>query len=168
VGINSAIYTRSGGSMGIGFAIPVNMVRTVIAAAKLGGRTVRRPWLGASLRNVTADIAESIRLAAPFVQYVHVADSNRKQPGRGHLDFRPGFRALKDAGYQTYMVGKWHLGHADKKFWPQNRGFDHFYGNVMGEVNYFTRERDGVIDWQSVANDDSICSGPSQCPSKTQ
>ena len=46
------------------------------------------------------------------------------------------------------MVGKWHLGHADKKFWPQNRGFDYFYGNVMGEVNYFTRERGGVIDWQ--------------------
>ena len=57
-------------------------------------------------------------------------------------------QALKDAGYQTYMVGKWHLGHADKKFWPQNRGFDYFYGNVMGEVNYFTRERGGVIDWQ--------------------
>ena len=46
------------------------------------------------------------------------------------------------------MTGKWHLGHADKKFWPQNRGFDYFYGNVMGEVEYFTRERGGVIDWQ--------------------
>jgi len=57
-------------------------------------------------------------------------------------------QALKDADYQTYIVGKWHLGHADKKYWPQNRGFDYFYGNVMGEVNYFTRERGGVIDWQ--------------------
>jgi arylsulfatase A-like enzyme len=57
-------------------------------------------------------------------------------------------QALHDAGYQTYMVGKWHLGHADQKFWPQNRGFDHFYGNVMGEVDYFTKERGGVIDWQ--------------------
>jgi arylsulfatase A-like enzyme len=46
------------------------------------------------------------------------------------------------------MVGKWHLGHADKKYWPQNRGFDYFYGNVVGEVDYFTRERGGVIDWQ--------------------
>ena len=42
-------------------------------------------------------------------------------------------------GYQTYMVGKWHLGHADQKYWPQNRGFDHFYGNVVGEVDYFTK-----------------------------
>jgi arylsulfatase A-like enzyme len=57
-------------------------------------------------------------------------------------------QALKEAGYQTYMVGKWHLGHADKKYWPQNRGFDYFYGNVVGEVDYFTRERGGVIDWQ--------------------
>jgi len=57
-------------------------------------------------------------------------------------------QALKEAGYQTMMVGKWHLGHADKKFWPQNRGFDHFYGNLVGEVDYFTKMRGGVVDWQ--------------------
>lgn len=57
-------------------------------------------------------------------------------------------QALKDVGYKTAMVGKWHLGHADRKFWPQNRGFDHFYGNVVGEVDYFTHERGGVTDWQ--------------------
>ena len=57
-------------------------------------------------------------------------------------------QALKEAGYRTLMTGKWHLGHADKKYWPQNRGFDSFYGNVMGEVDYFTKERGGVIDWQ--------------------
>jgi arylsulfatase A-like enzyme len=57
-------------------------------------------------------------------------------------------QALKDVGYETAMVGKWHLGHADKKFWPQNRGFDHFYGNLVGEVDYFTKERGGLIDWQ--------------------
>jgi arylsulfatase A-like enzyme len=57
-------------------------------------------------------------------------------------------QALKEVGYSTYMVGKWHLGHADKKYWPQNRGFDHFYGNVVGEVDYFTKDRGGVIDWQ--------------------
>jgi arylsulfatase A-like enzyme len=57
-------------------------------------------------------------------------------------------QALKDAGYDTAMVGKWHLGHADQKYWPQNRGFDHFYGNLVGEVDYFTKERGGIIDWQ--------------------
>ena len=57
-------------------------------------------------------------------------------------------QALKDAGYDTAMVGKWHLGHADQKYWPQNRGFDHFYGNLVGEVDYFTKERGGIVDWQ--------------------
>ncbi len=57
-------------------------------------------------------------------------------------------QALKEAGYNTAMVGKWHLGHADRKYWPQNRGFDHFYGNLVGEVDYFKMERGGVIDWQ--------------------
>ena len=48
VGINSAIYSRSGGSIGIGFAIPVNMVKSVISAPLHGGATVKRPWLGAT------------------------------------------------------------------------------------------------------------------------
>lgn len=46
------------------------------------------------------------------------------------------------------FLRKWHLGHADKKYWPQNRGFDYFYGNLVGEVDYFTKERGGIIDWQ--------------------
>ena len=57
-------------------------------------------------------------------------------------------QALKEAGYRTLMVGKWHLGHADRKFWPNNRGFEHFYGNTVGEVDYFTHQRAGVTDWQ--------------------
>ena len=64
VGINTAIFSRSGGSHGIGFAIPSNMVRLVVQAALKGGK-VQRPWLGASLQPVTPDIAESLGLAAP-------------------------------------------------------------------------------------------------------
>src|ERR1700728_1940415 len=66
VGINSAIYSRSGGSMGIGFAIPVNMVKGVVAAAKGGGKAVKRPWLGAALQNVSKDIADTIGLDRPI------------------------------------------------------------------------------------------------------
>jgi Do/DeqQ family serine protease len=65
VGLNTAIFSRSGGSQGIGFAIPVNMVKVVVASAKGGGTTVRRPWLGAKLQNVTPDIAESLGLKRP-------------------------------------------------------------------------------------------------------
>jgi len=66
VGINSAIYSRSGGSQGIGFAIPANMVRIVVASAKSGSTTVKRPWLGAKLQEVTPEIADSLSLKRPI------------------------------------------------------------------------------------------------------
>src|SRR6185295_2930674 len=65
VGINTAIFSRSGGSQGIGFAIPANMVRVVVASAKSGGKAVKRPWLGAKLQAVTPEIAESLGLKLP-------------------------------------------------------------------------------------------------------
>src|SRR5438093_5114101 len=65
VGINTAIFSRSGGSQGIGFAIPANMVRVVVASAKTGGTTVKRPWLGARLQAVTPEISESLGLKRP-------------------------------------------------------------------------------------------------------
>ena len=64
-GINTAIFSRSGGSQGIGFAIPANMVRVVVASAKTGGSAVKRPWLGAKLQDVNAEIAESLGLKRP-------------------------------------------------------------------------------------------------------
>jgi Do/DeqQ family serine protease len=73
VGINTAIFSRSGGSQGIGFAIPSNMVRLVVQAAVKGGK-VQRPWLGASLQPVTPDLAESLgvdRPAGALVKEVH-------------------------------------------------------------------------------------------------
>jgi Do/DeqQ family serine protease len=65
VGINTAIFSRSGGSQGIGFAIPANMVRVVVASARGGGNVVKRPWLGAKLQTVTAEIADSLNLKRP-------------------------------------------------------------------------------------------------------
>ena len=65
VGINTAIYSRTGGSVGIGFAIPANMVATVIASEGHGGKVVRA-WLGASGETVTAEIAKSMKLKRPI------------------------------------------------------------------------------------------------------
>jgi len=65
VGIPSQIYSQSGGSIGIGFAIPVAMVKFIAAQARNGG-VVRRPWLGASLQAVTPEIAESMGLKLPI------------------------------------------------------------------------------------------------------
>ena len=65
VGINTAIFSRSGGSIGIGFAIPTNMVRTVVETAETGGAAIKRPWLGAELQDVSPDIATSLGMARP-------------------------------------------------------------------------------------------------------
>ncbi|MGQ4828531.1 S1C family serine protease, partial [Enterococcus faecalis] len=52
VGINTAIFTRSGGSHGVGFAIPSNLVKLYVESA-VSGRKIERPWLGAKLDGVT-------------------------------------------------------------------------------------------------------------------
>lgn len=68
VGINTAIFSRDGGSLGIGFAIPADMVASVIAAEKTGQKGVQgvlRPWLGVVAQDVTSDIAQSLGLDKP-------------------------------------------------------------------------------------------------------
>lgn len=55
--------------------------------------------------------------------------------------------ALKAAGYQTAITGKWHLGEFQPAFTPTARGFDHQYGHYFGAIDYFTHRRDGTHDW---------------------
>lgn len=62
IGINTAIYSGSGGSHGIGFAIPSNLVRPYVESA-LTGKKIQRPWLGARLDSITREIADGLRLA---------------------------------------------------------------------------------------------------------
>ncbi len=64
VGINTAIYSRSGGNIGIGFAIPINMAKNVIGQLKEHGKVVRG-WLGVSIQQVSADLARSFHLERP-------------------------------------------------------------------------------------------------------
>jgi serine protease Do len=64
IGINTAIYSQTGGSVGIGFATPSNIVARVVATGVAGGRIVR-PWLGISMQHVTADIATGLGLTRP-------------------------------------------------------------------------------------------------------
>ena len=63
------------------------------------------------------------------------------------LDERLLPEALGEAGYDTAIIGKWHLGHADKAYWPKQRGFDYQYGPMIGEIDYFTHLIHGVNDW---------------------
>ncbi|MFN0219746.1 MAG: DegQ family serine endoprotease [Hyphomicrobium sp.] len=61
VGINTMIFSKTGGSVGIGFAIPSNLVK-VYAQSAASGRKVERPWLGAKLEAVSRDVAEGLKL----------------------------------------------------------------------------------------------------------
>jgi Do/DeqQ family serine protease len=65
VGINTAIFSRSGGSQGIGFAIPAAMVQVVVASARSGGSAVKRPWLGAKLQALTPELSREFNLQRP-------------------------------------------------------------------------------------------------------
>jgi Do/DeqQ family serine protease len=64
-GINTAIFTRGGGSVGIGFAIPVNLVKALIRSVESGGKGLERPWLGASVQPLDGDLASSLGLSRP-------------------------------------------------------------------------------------------------------
>ena len=63
------------------------------------------------------------------------------------LDERTLPQALKEAGYTTAIVGKWHLGHYQPEYLPLHRGFDKQYGHYNGMIDYFTHIRDGGFDW---------------------
>ncbi len=82
IGINTAIYSRSGGSLGIGFAIPSEMVQSVIAAEKSGATNASavRPWIGVTGQSVTRDIAESLGLSKSTG--VLVSDIHKSSPAQ--------------------------------------------------------------------------------------
>ncbi|MBB5572310.1 MULTISPECIES: DegQ family serine endoprotease [Rhizobium] len=62
IGLNTAIFSQGGGSNGIGFAIPANLVKVFLAAADRGDKTFDRPYIGASFEPVTSDVAEALGL----------------------------------------------------------------------------------------------------------
>jgi len=114
IGINSAIFSQSGGSVGIGFAIPVNMVKNVLAAAKSGGKEVHRPWLGAQLQSLSRDLADSLGLDRP--NGALVAELDPRGPAaagglkRGDIITGVDGRAVEDAGGIGYRLGAKPLG----------------------------------------------------------
>jgi S1-C subfamily serine protease len=114
IGVNSAIYSRSGGSMGIGFAIPVNMVKGVVAAAKGGGTAVKRPWLGAGLQNVSKDIADSLGLDRPVGALVaSVSEGGPAEEAglkRGDVITAVDGQLVEDSGGVGFRLGEKPLG----------------------------------------------------------
>ena len=73
---------------------------------------------------------------------------SKLDPGGLPLEERILPQMLRDAGYQSLMVGKWHLGHRQRAYFPQSRGFEHFYGNLTGGIGYWDHSHGGALDWQ--------------------
>ncbi|MFI5021829.1 MAG: Do family serine endopeptidase [Alphaproteobacteria bacterium] len=125
IGVNTAIYSGSGGSIGIGFAIPSNMVRTVVRGIISGGKLVR-PWFGAEGQTVSADIASSLGLARPMG--VLVNDVYKDGPAQaaglkpGDVILKIDGRAVDDAESLRYRIATKPLnGKADLTVYRQGR-----------------------------------------------
>ncbi|PIW29943.1 MAG: serine protease [Rhodospirillales bacterium CG15_BIG_FIL_POST_REV_8_21_14_020_66_15] len=125
VGINTAIFSKSGGSMGIGFAIPSNMVRAVVNGVVKGGRLVR-PWIGAAGRPVTADIANSLGLDRPggvIIEDVYPGSAaERAGLKRGDIVLAVNGHEVRDATALKFRIATTPLGEVvPLRIWRQGR-----------------------------------------------
>lgn len=108
IGINTAIFSRTGGSHGIGFAIPSNMVRAVLAGFATGAGRLVRPWLGAWGTAVSADMAATLGLARPVgivIESVYPGSAAARaglQPGDVLLAING--REVEDPGAMRYRI----------------------------------------------------------------
>ncbi|MGH8013595.1 MAG: Do family serine endopeptidase [Candidatus Binataceae bacterium] len=113
VGVNSAIYTRTGSNMGIGFAIPVNLIKEELPELRTRGRVVRG-WLGVYIQPVTDAVAKAAGLPEP--EGAMVADVLAQSPAarsgvkRGDIILEYDHQPLKDAQQLPLMVGGTPLG----------------------------------------------------------
>jgi Do/DeqQ family serine protease len=123
VGINSMIFSKSGGSIGLGFAIPSNLVSLVVQSAETGTKIVR-PWFGGEFQNVSQDIADSLGLARP--EGVLVVSLDPESPlakagiRRGDVLLAMDGKSLDNAQELNYLLGLSHVG--DDKLIEFKRG----------------------------------------------
>ncbi|KUJ85292.1 serine protease [Ruegeria marisrubri] len=128
IGINTSILTRSGGSNGIGFAIPANLVAEFLRQARAGNKTFVRPWAGMAGQPMTADIAESLGLSVP--EGVVISDLHPESPIA-----KAGFRV---GDVITHVDGGEVNSPAEMKFRMSVAG--------IGGVSVMTRLRNGQRD----------------------
>ena len=108
-GINTAIFSRSGGSHGIGFAVPANMARVVLESARKGLDYVQRPWLGAATQPMSGEIAVSMGLDRPVGALVRAIypDGPADKAGIrvGDVIVAAGGREVDDPESLSYRLG---------------------------------------------------------------
>lgn len=109
VGVNTAIFSRSGGSHGIGFAVPARMVEVVLRSARSGFSHVRRAWFGARVQDLSADLAQSLGLNRPSGALIAAvrADSPAERAGldRGDVVAAVDGFEIEDAQSLRFRLG---------------------------------------------------------------
>jgi len=114
IGINAAIFSRDGGNMGIGFAIPSNMAKMLINAAAQGKSAYRHPWTGVLGQEMTQEIATSLGLAQPsgyLVKSVYPASPAAKAGLKsGDVITSVNGKEIDDPGSFSYRIGALPIG----------------------------------------------------------
>lgn len=108
VGVNSQIYTRSGGSIGLSFSIPVSVALEVVEQLKTQGKVVRG-WLGVYIQDVDRDLAKSLSLAKPhgalIAQVMPASPAAKSGLEPGDVIIRFNDRAIEESGDLPHQVG---------------------------------------------------------------
>ncbi len=114
IAVNSAIYTRTGASAGIGFAIPINMVKEELTQLRSSGKVVRG-WLGVKIQQVTADIADSLGLGdakgALVAEVLKGGPAQAAGVKRGDVIVAYDDQTVTDSRELPLLVGRSPLGH---------------------------------------------------------
>ena len=127
-------------------------------AGYMGGKDIQTPNLdklargGAILTSLyvqpVCSPTRACLMTGRYVSHTGVYDVVRPNAPWGlPLKERTLAHALGEAGYQTSICGKWHLGEFQPAYQPTRRGFGHQYGPWFGSIDYFTHQRDGQHDW---------------------
>lgn len=128
IGINSAIYSKDGGSLGIGFAIPSEMVKTIMSANKNGqvskAGDIVHPWIGITAQDVTSDIANSLGLKTPSGALI--ADLHEASPAvkaglkKGDVVTSVNGHNIKDASEMRFRLATLAMGETAKLTYKRN------------------------------------------------
>jgi serine protease Do len=116
IGINSAIFSQSGGSVGIGFAIPVNMAKSLLPQLKEG--KVTRGWLGVMIQKITPDLKEKLNLkderGALVADVVSGGPADKAGIKRGDVILTFNGNELRESSQLPYLVGSTPVGQVAK------------------------------------------------------
>jgi serine protease Do len=130
VGVNTAIFTRGGGgSIGIGFAIPINLVQALIRSVESGAERLARPWLGARIQTVTVKLAAGLGLDRPTGVVLNqlYADGPAARAGleQGDVITKIDGTEVMDTQGLNFRLADGRLGEqAGIEIWRQGKSFD--------------------------------------------